>query len=72
MTLQQVLRALPERSLPLSDILVMGEHSQRFRELRRRIEGVLAFVPPDKRPSLEGHVSEDTVIYRWPDGQSLA
>ncbi|HMD96773.1 MAG TPA: hypothetical protein VKM93_05495 [Terriglobia bacterium] len=65
MRVQKALRALPGNSLPLSDILIMGVQSERFRELRRKIEGVLGFVPLDQRPHLEGYVSEDTAIYRW-------
>ena len=65
-TIQEALRSLRARSLRLSDVLLMGAHSRRFAELRREIEGVLGFLPREKRPSLDGYVSEDTAIYRWP------
>jgi len=65
-SIQKALRALPENSLPLSDILPIGVRSKRFQELRRQIEGVLQFVSPDERPPLDGYASEDTIIYRWP------
>lgn len=66
MSIQEVLRALPDTVLRLSDILALGAHSRRFQELRREVEGVLQFVPPEKRPSLEGYASDNTAIYRWP------
>jgi len=64
--IQNVLRALPESSLQLSDIYPIGVQSKRFQELRREVEGVLGLVPSEKRPSFGGYTSEGTFVYRWP------